>query len=181
MNFRINFLLHRWVLLRLRLVHERLHNTETPATKLHCKPYLVVFAVDVKQLHKSYAADPQSKCLSYWSAHLNIPSKQIISTTTANSNKCNCQTKAKEVGRKPAKLLLPVIHFQWTCFSCVKCECCLFLSSSFMNHPPPAVSRKDRASAQPGVNTFPLQMMWCVLLTQAYFVSMPPWLPLCII
>ena len=49
------------------------------------------------------------------------------------------KTKAEEVGRKPANFYCRSSIFSGLVFpeaSCVKCECCLFLNSSFMNHCP---------------------------------------------
>lgn len=49
------------------------------------------------------------------------------------------KTKAEEVSRKPAIFYCQSSIFSQLVFpeaSCVKCECCLFLNSSFMNHCP---------------------------------------------
>lgn len=50
------------------------------------------------------------------------------------------KTKAGEVSRKPAIFYCQSSIFSPLVFpeaSCVKCECCLFLNSSFMKHCPP--------------------------------------------
>lgn len=84
--------------------------------------------------------------------------------------------KPRKFGRKPAKILLPAVHFHRPCFSCVKCEWCLFLSSSLMNLWPPAISRAARCQCVPSLNYFTLLLR----MLRSYFVITSPWLFLCV-
>lgn len=76
--------------------------------------------------------------------------------------------KPRKLAGSLQKFLLPAVHFHRPCFSCVKCECWLFLSSSFMNLWPPAISRAARCQCVPSPNYAVLWML------------RPPWPFLCV-
>lgn len=97
---------------------------------------------------------------------------------TLKTNKHTCKTKAEEVGRKPAKFYCQSSIFSLLVFpeaSCVKSVWMLPLPELVIYESLPSCHCQGRhmVMVQTSVNTFPLEITWCLFLWQANYCYVP--------